>query len=253
MMHDPYGVLGVSRGASDDEIKKAYRKLSRKYHPDSNTHRSPAEQEMAEHKFREIQEAYNQIVEERSGGTTYGGSAGGYGGTGGFGGYGTNRTQNQSQPDQYLMAAMNYICAKKYNEAMNVLLTIQEEKRGAQWNYLCAIANDGLGNHIMAQEYAEKAVALEPNNLEYRYYYQQLQSGVAGNPFNGFGRSFGGGYGGGAGGYGGYGNYGGTGGYGGQPAGCNPCCSCGTGNVCCDLWCLDTMCECMGGDLCGCC
>ncbi len=246
MIRDPYSILGVNRGATDAEIKKAYRRLSRQYHPDSYAGKSHMEQEMAEEKFRQIQEAYNQIVDERSGkGSSYSGA--GYGGQSGYGGFAgsgasgnSRRTSTGTAEDQYLMAAMNYLCAKKYNEAVNVLLSIDEEKRGGRWNYLCAIANMGLGNNIMAQEYAERAVELEPNNLEFRQYYQQLLNGQNPNPFNGFG-SFGGGYGGGYGGYGGYGNYGGN------------YSSCGTGSLCCDLWCLDTMCECMGGDLCGCC
>ena len=65
-MTDPYRVLGVSRDASDDEIKKAYRRLSRKYHPDSNVNNP--NKEAAEEKFKEIQAAYGQIMFEKSGG-----------------------------------------------------------------------------------------------------------------------------------------------------------------------------------------
>ena len=54
-MTDPYEVLGVSRGASDDEIKKAYRKLSRTYHPDANIN-NPNKAE-AEEKFKQVQQA----------------------------------------------------------------------------------------------------------------------------------------------------------------------------------------------------
>ena len=61
-MLDPYRTLGVSRNASDDEIKKAYRTLSRKYHPDSNINNP--NKEMAEAKFKEIQQAYQQIMKE---------------------------------------------------------------------------------------------------------------------------------------------------------------------------------------------
>ena len=64
MTRDPYSVLGVTRGATDREIKKAYRTLSRKYHPDSYSDES--QKNWAEEKFREVQEAYNQIVNERS-------------------------------------------------------------------------------------------------------------------------------------------------------------------------------------------
>lgn len=63
-MFDPYSVLGVSRDASDDEIKKAYRKLSRKYHPDANINNPNKAQ--AEEKFKEVQQAYEQIMKERN-------------------------------------------------------------------------------------------------------------------------------------------------------------------------------------------
>ena len=62
-MSDPYSVLGVSRNASDEEVKKAYRKLSRKYHPDANINNPNKEQ--AEAKFKEVQQAYQQIMKEK--------------------------------------------------------------------------------------------------------------------------------------------------------------------------------------------
>ena len=61
-MTDPYRVLGVSRNASDDEIKRAYRTLSRKYHPDANINNPNKAQ--AEEKFKEVQQAYDQIMKE---------------------------------------------------------------------------------------------------------------------------------------------------------------------------------------------
>ena len=75
-MLDPYSVLGVSRNATDEEIKKAYRKLSRKYHPDANINNPNKDQ--AEEKFKEVQQAYEQIMREREYGSS-GGSSGGYG------------------------------------------------------------------------------------------------------------------------------------------------------------------------------
>lgn len=219
MMSDPYSVLGVGRGATDKEIKKAYREKSRKFHPDSYS--DETQKKWAEDKFREVQEAYNQIVEERSGG-----------GRQSYGGYGGYSSQSYSEEDQHLMAAMNYIRARRYNEAINVLNSMSE--RNARWYYFSSYANLGLGNNVVAMDYAQKACEMEPDNAEYRQYYQRLQQGGG----MGYGSPFGGGYGGGYGGYGGYGNYGDS--------------SCGTGSLCCDLWCADTLCECMGGDLCAC-
>ena len=76
-MTDPYSVLGVSRDASDDEIKKAYRNLSRKYHPDANINNPNKDQ--AEAKFKEVQQAYQQIMKERE-----------YGSSGNYGPYSQN-------------------------------------------------------------------------------------------------------------------------------------------------------------------
>src|SRR5699024_1776222 len=65
MSKNPYDVLGVSQNASDDEVKKAYRELSRKYHPDANVDNPLAD--LAEEKFKEIQEAYDEIMAALSG------------------------------------------------------------------------------------------------------------------------------------------------------------------------------------------
>ena len=78
-MQDPYEVLGVSRDASTEEIKKAYRTLSRKYHPDANINNPNKAQ--AEEKFKQVQQAYKQIMDEKERGT----ASGGYGGQRGYG------------------------------------------------------------------------------------------------------------------------------------------------------------------------
>ena len=90
---NPYDVLGVKPDASEDEIKKAYKALSRKYHPDANINNPNKDQ--AEEKFKQVQQAYSQIMDARKhgangyGGSSYGGST--YGsGYGNYGGYGSN-------------------------------------------------------------------------------------------------------------------------------------------------------------------
>ena len=163
-MLDPYSVLGVSRNASMDEIKKAYRKLSRKYHPDANIN-NPNKEE-AEEKFKQVQLAYDQIVREREQGASQSSWSGGFGGS------------YQTQDDQRSMemrAAANYINAAHYQEALNVLNRMTE--RNGQWYYYHAVANAGAGNTASAMEDARRAVDMEPNNMQYQQLYQQLQSG----------------------------------------------------------------------------
>ncbi len=181
MMTDPYQVLGVSRDASTEEIKKAYRTLSRKYHPDANIN-NPNKAE-AEEKFKQVQQAYKQIMEEKENGTSsyssqgsYGGSygSGGYGGSYGNGGYG-GYNYGSSTEDAELRAAANYLNNMRYQEAMRVLNNIS--RHNAQWYYLHAIANAGLGNNISAVQDAQTAVNMEPDNMQYRQLLSQLQGG----------------------------------------------------------------------------
>ena len=194
-MPDPYSVLGVDRNASDDELKKAYRSLSRKYHPDANIN-NPHKDE-AEAKFKEVQQAYQQIMDERERGYTsggggsssgsgsgYGGSFyGGYGPFGGFGsfdGYGGYGQSGESDSrrettDPHLKAAANYIRSGHYREALNVLDGIRE--RNALWYFYSASANSGLGNNVTALEHAREAVRLEPENIQYRLLLERMESG----------------------------------------------------------------------------
>ena len=173
-MTDPYSILGIDRNATEDEIKKAYRRLSRKYHPDANIN-NPHKDE-AEAKFKEVQQAYKQIMDERERGYSSDGSAGesaygngGYGpfgGFGGFGGYGPfgggpaggSRGTGESETDAHLRAAANYIRSGHYAEALNVLDGIKD--RGALWYFYSASANSGAGNNVTALEHAREAVLM---------------------------------------------------------------------------------------------
>ena len=168
MMTDPYEVLGLTRQASEEEIKKAYRALSRKYHPDANVNNPNAAQ--AEERFKQVQAAYDQIMKEREEGTWYGNS----GGYGGFGGY---RQPGGTEDDytRHLGAAMNYVRAGRYREALNVLAGM--ERKDAGWYYLSAVANNGIGNNVTALEHARRAVELEPGRMEYEMLLRQLQGG----------------------------------------------------------------------------
>lgn len=169
-MTDPYQVLGIGRDATDEEVKKAYRKLSRKYHPDANINNPNKEQ--AEEKFKQVQQAYEQIMKEREQG-----SSGGYGGYG-FGGYGGQTSQSRDEEDVRMDAAANYIQNGYYDQAMNVLNNL--EKRNGRWNYLASMAQMGLGNNVTALQHIQEAVRQEPDNYQYRMLLNQMQGGSTG-------------------------------------------------------------------------
>lgn len=175
MIDDPYKVLGVSPDASDEEIKRAYRRLAKKYHPDLN----PGD-EAAAKKMQEINAAYEQIKNpEKNTQSAYGGQSS-YGGYGSYSGYGYGGRQRggygqQSAGDQYQRAAYQYIRFGRYQEALNVLRNASD--KDAQWYYLSALANDGLGNQVTALEHIRRAVSMEPDNMEYLSVLEQIESG----------------------------------------------------------------------------
>ena len=166
MMEDPYQVLGLERGASDEEVKKAYRRLAKKYHPDAN----PGDAEAAR-KMQEINAAYEQIKNPpQPGGAGYGGGT--YTGGAGYGSdpyediFGQWRRQQRQQEPQFhttqAQAAYRYIQYGRYQEALNALEGAPT--RDGQWYYLSALANDGAGNRITALEHIRRAVSMEPDN-----------------------------------------------------------------------------------------
>ncbi len=167
MVDDPYKVLGLKPGASDEEVKRAYRALAKKYHPDLN----PGDQEAAR-KMQEVNDAYDQIKNPEKYTRQSAGSYGGgnpYGGYGGYGGYydpfGGYQQRSRSTGDQYQTSAEAYIRYRRWREALNVLEN--STNRNARWYYLSALANDGLGNQVTALEHMRKAVSMEPDNQEY--------------------------------------------------------------------------------------
>ena len=172
MIDDPYKVLGVSPDASDEEIKRAYRRLAKKYHPDLN----PGDQEAAR-KMQEVNAAYEQIKNPEKASQTGYGTYGSYGGYDPFGGYGQQSYGGTQNGDPYQDAAYQYIRFGRYQEALNALENSTEHN--ARWYYLSALANDGLGNDVTALEHIRKAVSMEPDNAEYLYTLNRIQNGGA--------------------------------------------------------------------------
>ena len=220
-MTDPYSVLGVSRDATDEEIKKAYRTLSRKYHPDANINNP--NKDKAEEMFKTIQQAYNQIMKEKQGGYTSSAYSQNRGGTGSYGydgdyqnnrngqsgngyddfggfwgfdpfgyGYGSQGGQSRQKTagdknSNYLRAAANYIRSGSFAEALNVLDGIED--RDGRWYFYSAQAHAGKGEQATAIEHAQRAVAMDPDNMQYQMLYRQLVSG--GQWYAGQGRAYG--------------------------------------------------------------
>ncbi len=178
---DPYEVLGISSDASDEEVKKAYRTLSKKYHPDANVDKPNAK--MYEEKFKEIGQAYQQIMDERHNGggsarygsgfgSGYSGNRSGYSGS--RSGYGGASSGAGSQQSAHMQAAINYIRNGRFNEALHVLDEIPNQN--AAWHYTAAMAHAGNRNNATALQHAKKAVEMDPNNMEYRRLVQQLEA-----------------------------------------------------------------------------
>ena len=171
MVQDPYKVLGVAPDASDEEVKKAYRELTKKYHPDLN----PGDAQAAE-KMNDINAAYDQIKSGAAQQSPFGPGAARqqYDWTGWSG-----WQQAQTGPTERgeVTAARSYIRNGMYREALTALSGVPVSERDGRWYYLSGVANMYLGNKVAAMEDAERAVQFEPDNMEYRHLLAQLQSG----------------------------------------------------------------------------
>lgn len=156
-MKDPYTILGVSRDATDEDIKKAYRALARKYHPDNYAGSDLAD--VAEEKMKEINEAYDAIVKMRTSGSS-----------------GSSNTHTSGN-----YAEIRYrINEGRYSDAEILLDAIPASQRGAEWNFLKGCVMMQRGYYFDAQKYIETACYLDPTNMEYRQMKQRMRSTAAG-------------------------------------------------------------------------
>ncbi|MBR5094015.1 MAG: DnaJ domain-containing protein [Oscillospiraceae bacterium] len=188
MAQDPYKVLGVSPDATDEEIKKAYRDLTKRYHPDLH----PGDATAAE-KMNEVNAAYDLIKNgaarsayaQSSASQTYQDPfSGSYSdpftwytwSSGPYGYQGYQQQARQTERGEYT-AARNYIRNQMYREALNALSGVPENERDARWYFLSGVAKMYLGNKIAALEDAKRALQMDPENAEYQRFVQTLQNG----------------------------------------------------------------------------
>lgn len=153
-MKDPYEVLGLQRGASKDEVKSAYRKLAKKYHPDMNEN-NPL-QDLAEEKFKEIQWAYDEIMN--------GNSSSSYQSYNGNNSY-DNGSGNLNNVRQLIQTG-------RFQEAIRALNSTS--MRNAEWNYLMGVCYVNMGSIGQGMQFVQNAVRMDPSSFEYRNFLNQI-------------------------------------------------------------------------------
>ena len=255
---NPYRVLGVSPTDDDETIKRSYRELARKYHPDR--YRDSDLADLAGEKMSEINAAYEEIMHERSGGAPAGGNTrdtadrgprrpyeGEYREPGDnawrdergtreerrerrrhreepphdFGGADASyNAQNYSAEARSKFTLIrNCINSGNISEAERLLDEVDAADRGAEWVFLTGCVQLRKGFYVDAEHSFEEAYRMEPTNNEYWTFKERMHDKA---------RGFGGGY--------------ET-----RGGGCSAC------DICSSLICADCCCECMGGDLIPCC
>ena len=206
---NPYEVLGIKPGASQDEIKSAYRKLIKQYHPDKFID-NPLKN-LAEEKMIEINEAYDALTKNSGNNNYNSSSSSNYNNSSSY-----NNTSNTSYEFQEIRRSIqsgNYAFAESKLNSIN--------NRTAEWHYLYGAVMLNKGWFDSALQHMNTAVNMDPNNFEYRQGLNSLRqrSNSYSNPYY-------------------------------RTTNSNNADMC---NCCLNLWCLDSLCECAGGDIIGCC
>ena len=152
-MKDPYSILGVSKKASDEEVKAAYKALVRKYHPDNYPDDNPLK-ELANEKMQEVNEAYDAIVRMREEAEK-------------------NKNNSSSSYSSYdarsaYAEIRRTINARRFSDAESQLLAIPGNQRTAEWHYLVSVLLMHRNRQNDAMRELEIACSMDPSNIEYQ-------------------------------------------------------------------------------------
>ncbi len=163
-MKDPYKVLGVSKNASDDEIKAAYRELVKKYHPDNYGADNPL-RELANEKMQEVNEAYDEIQKIRAN---------------------SGKSKSNSNYDYYYSGTGVYadvrrmINDRRFTDAEKALTAVAEVDRTAEWHYLASVLLMHRNRQNDAMRELEIACNMDPTNVEYQKAKEMFNSSARG-------------------------------------------------------------------------
>lgn len=169
---NPYEVLGVPENADQETIKKAYRELVKKYHPDR--YKDNPLSDLAEEKLQEVNEAYEMLMKNGSASGSYGSSSSQSGGSYSYGG-------------SSFVQVRQLIQQRRLAEAEAELE--RSALKNAEWHYLKGVVCMNKGWHFEGIRYLQTAVHMEPSNAEYRNALNQVQarSGMYRQTGNGYG------------------------------------------------------------------
>ena len=169
-MNDPYQILGVPETATDEEVKRAYRELARKYHPDNYHDNPPAD--LAQEKMKDINAAYEQITKMRSGGRSGGN---GYSSAGGYSGY--QQYGGQSASGSSVLQQVR-IAIQTGNISRAEALLANYSDHNAEWNFLRGAVCYRRGWMDEAKRYYQTACQMDPGNAEYRQALEFMERGT---------------------------------------------------------------------------
>jgi len=167
-MNDPYQVLGVPETASDEEIKRAYRDLARKYHPD-NYHDNPLA-DLAQEKMKDINAAYEEINKRRSSGSRSASSR--------YGGYGSSPYQQSYGSSSSSVLQQVRIAIQTGNISRAEALLANYSDHNAEWNFLRGAVCYRRGWMDEAKRYYQTACQMDPGNAEYRQALEFMENGT---------------------------------------------------------------------------
>lgn len=173
-MNNPYEVLGIREGASEDEIKRAYREMVKKYHPDQ--YQDNPLSKLAEEKLREVNEAYDYLMKNNAPRqeTSYSNNTGG--------------NWNSRNDNDFFNQVKNHINTGNVKLAEDML--DGTGNRNAQWYYLKGLIFMRRGWYDEAYNHIQRAVNMDPSNYEYRSALGRMNTNTNAYRTNSFNRGY---------------------------------------------------------------